>query len=88
MPTYVFKNTDTDEIVEKVMRISEYDQFIKDNPNFQRHYEATDVVPLVDPALVGAQKPPSDFQKYIVDSIQKRNPGASPSKKYTTPREW
>ena len=33
-------------------------------------------------------KPPSDFQKYIVDSIQQRNPHASKSRKYDIPREF
>jgi hypothetical protein len=51
-----------------------------------RHHDS--VAPLVDPGTVGRQKPPSDFQKYIVDGIQKRNHGASPSRKYNTPKEW
>lgn len=88
MPTYVFKNTQTDEIFESVMRISEYDDYMKENPHIIRHYNAEDVTPLVDPSTVGLQKPPSDFQKYIVDGIQKRNPGASKSRKYSTPTEW
>ena len=32
MPTYVFRNTDTDEIVEHEMKMSELDQFKEDNP--------------------------------------------------------
>ena len=35
MPTYDFKNTDTDEVTEMVMSISEMEQFKKDNPNMQ-----------------------------------------------------
>ena len=31
MPTYIFKNTKTDEVFEKQMRISELDQFKKEN---------------------------------------------------------
>jgi len=34
MPTYIFKNTKTDEIFEKQMRISELDEFKKENPDF------------------------------------------------------
>lgn len=86
MPTYVLKNTDTDEIFEKVMKIAEYETFMKENPNIIRYHDS--VAPIVDPGTVGRQKPPSDFQKYVVDSIQKRNPGASPSRKYNTPKEW
>ena len=33
MPTYIFKNTKTDEVFEKQMRISELDQFKKENPD-------------------------------------------------------
>ena len=33
MPTYIFKNTKTDEIFEKLMRISELDKYKKDNPD-------------------------------------------------------
>jgi hypothetical protein len=82
MPTYVLKNTDTDEIFEKVMKISEYEIYMKENTNIIRHHDS--VAPIIDPG----QQPPSDFQKYIVDSIQRRNPGASPSRKYKTPKEW
>ena len=32
MPTYIFKNTETEEIFEQQMRISELDQFKKNNP--------------------------------------------------------
>ena len=33
MPTYIFKNKRTDEIFEKQMRISELDEYKKDNPD-------------------------------------------------------
>ncbi len=86
MPTYQFKNTLTDEIFEEVMRISEYDEYMKNNPHVIRHHDSSSVPPLLDPGSVGLQKPPSDF--HIVDGIQKRNPGASKSRKYNTPTEW
>ena len=35
MPTYVFRNKETDEIVEYEMKMSELDQFKEDNPNLQ-----------------------------------------------------
>lgn len=82
MPTYTLKNTDTGEIFEKVMKISEYDEFLKSNPNVIRYFDSAPSVGEKEP------KPPSDFQKYVVDSIQRRNPGASPSKKYSIPKEW
>ena len=33
MPTYIFKNTKTHEIFEKLMRISELDKYKKENPD-------------------------------------------------------
>lgn len=35
MPTYTFQNTDTGEVFDKVLRISEKDNFLKDNPNLK-----------------------------------------------------
>ena len=37
MPTYTFRNIDTGEIAEHVMRMSEYDAFKENNPQLQRH---------------------------------------------------
>ena len=34
MPTYIFKNTKTEEVFEVQMRISELDAYKKKNPNF------------------------------------------------------
>ena len=38
MPLYDFKNIETDELEEHMVKISEYDQFLLDNPNLQRVY--------------------------------------------------
>ena len=35
MPTYTFKNKDTGEIFDKVMRIAEKEPYLKDNPNLE-----------------------------------------------------
>ena len=37
MPTYVFQNTETGEIFEKVMKMSELDQYKLDNPTHERY---------------------------------------------------
>ncbi len=55
---------------------------MKENTNIIRHHDS------VAPIIHLGQQPPSDFQKYVVDNIQRRNPGASPSKKYKTLKEW
>lgn len=34
MPTYIFKNTKTEELVEQQMKISEMEMFLEDNPDW------------------------------------------------------
>jgi hypothetical protein len=38
MATYTFRNKETDEIVEHSIKMVDYDQFAKDNPNLERYY--------------------------------------------------
>jgi DNA polymerase III gamma/tau subunit len=38
MPLYDFKNIETDELEEHMVKISEYDQFLLDNTHLQRVY--------------------------------------------------
>lgn len=40
MPTYDFLNTKTEEVEEHVMKMAEYDDFVKDNPHLQRQFTA------------------------------------------------
>ena len=82
MPTYDFKNEETGETFEKIMSISAKEEYLKENPHIK---QILGVNPFVYDMNL---KPPSDFQKYIVDSIQQRNPHASKSRKYDIPREF
>mgnify|MGYP001171828943 CR=1 FL=1 len=38
MPSYDFENKETGEVEEHILKISEYDQFLKDNPQLKRVY--------------------------------------------------
>ena len=38
MPSYDFENKETGEVEEHLLKISEYDQFLKDNPHLKRVY--------------------------------------------------
>ena len=40
MPIYSLKNKDTGEIFEKMMKISDYEQYLKDNPNIERYFNS------------------------------------------------
>ena len=35
MPTYTFEDKDTGEVFDKLMKISEKEQYLKDNPNLK-----------------------------------------------------
>lgn len=72
MPIYEFKNLETDEIFEKMMSISEYEQFVIDNPKYQRHFSTMHVA---DSISLGIRKPPKDFQEGVIGRIKKNNPG-------------
>lgn len=39
MGTYIFKNDETDEFIEVEMKMSEYDQWKKDNPGWSRYFD-------------------------------------------------
>lgn len=72
MPTYEFRNTETNETFEKRMKISEREQYLKDNPN---------IVPVVtapafsydNSALSGMQ--PSDGFKDVLKNIKDKAVG-------------
>ena len=86
MPTYTFKHKETGEVQEVVLRMSELDSYKANNPQYERVFlEASNVG---DPYVLGYQKPPSDFQKYIVGGIQSRNPRAPKSKRWEGPKEY
>tara|TARA_B100000902_G_C27287993_1_gene905470 strand:- start:699 stop:1031 length:333 start_codon:yes stop_codon:yes gene_type:complete len=38
MPTYDFLNTETNEVEEHLMSISQKEQYLKDNPHMKQHY--------------------------------------------------
>ena len=72
MPTYTFKDTNTGEIFDKVMKIAEREEYLKSNP----HLESVISAPmLVDPIRLGGIRPPSGF-KEVLKNIHDRSPGS------------
>lgn len=63
MPTYDFRHKETGEIIEKVMKISERDDFLRDNP----HYESVILgAPSIgDPIRLGVRKPDQGFREVL-----------------------
>ena len=44
MPTYSLRNKETGEVFEHVMKIAEYDTYMKDNPNIERYHDGINIV--------------------------------------------
>ena len=72
MPTYSFKNLDTGEIEEHVMRMSELDTFKETNPRLER--ALVDTPSFGDPARMGRVKPDNGFRE-VLQKISERTPG-------------
>jgi hypothetical protein len=69
MPTYVFKNKETDEIIEKFMSMSQREEFLKENPNMESVIGA--------PALVrDTPKLPGGFRD-VLQKIHGSMPGST-----------
>lgn len=60
MPTYTFQNTDTGEVFDKILKISEKDNFLKDNPNLKSLVTGINIV-----AGVGSIKGDSGWKENL-----------------------
>ena len=63
MPTYEFKDTNTGKTFEKTLKISEYDQFKKDNPHLQQIISSGQNV--IESARLGRMKPDQGFRDLL-----------------------
>jgi hypothetical protein len=64
MPTYLMKNTETDEVFEVQLKMSEYDQYKLDNPTHERHYNGS-APAFGDPVRLGIRKKDSGFKEVL-----------------------
>lgn len=81
MPTYIFKNTKTNEIFEQQMRISELDLFKKDNPDLVQMPTAPSF------RLKGTGWYETDFKTGNKKNIAKSDNESTSSKKSTEKKE-
>jgi hypothetical protein len=72
LPTYTFKNTETGEVFDRVMKISEREEYLKENPNIETVISAP---ALMSPLSLSGIKPPSGF-KEVLQNIHNRSPGS------------
>lgn len=78
MPTYNFENTETGEITQMIMKISERDTYLEENPNLKP-------IMLSAPGTVKATgdrtKPPGGF-KEVLSKISEANPTSALASDY------
>lgn len=60
MPTYTFQDTDTGEVFDKILKISEKDDFLKSNPNLKSLVTGINIV-----AGVGGMKTDSGWKENL-----------------------
>lgn len=74
MPTYSFRNVDTQEVFDKFMKMSEKDQYLTDNPQLESIISA--------PAMIdqtSTMKPDNGFRDLLRDMRKKHNKVWTPS---------
>jgi hypothetical protein len=74
LPEYLFKNKETGEEQLLFMRISEYDEYVANNPHLEQLVYGAPMI--IDPMRVGQQKPSSEFREKL-KSIKNAHHGSS-----------
>jgi hypothetical protein len=91
MPYYKFRNKETDEITEILLKISELDSYKEINPNLESYIDA---VPMLGDGMrmsvPGIGQPVAAFEKGVIERIKQSVPGNTLGKNHKTklPREW
>ena len=83
---YTFRNKETEEIIDITMKLSEYDDYVTNNPHMERYHGEPPSIG--DPVRLGVIKPPSDFQKHVVGRMMETIPGNKIRTKFGVPKEW
>ena len=63
MPTYNFRNKESGEIIERIFKMSEKDDFLKENPQFE--FVMLSPPALGDPIRLGVRKPDNGFREVL-----------------------
>jgi len=73
MPTYVFRNKETDEQFEKILKISELDSFRAENPQLETVIQA---VAFGDPTKLSSTRQFDTGFKEVLQRIHEKTPGS------------
>jgi len=90
---YTFRNTETDEITDVTMRLSEYDEYVKSNPHLERYFLVENFPGYGDAmrmSVPGVGQPDGRFEREIIGRIKEKVPGNTVKDFHKTkaPREW
>jgi hypothetical protein len=77
MPTYVFRNKETGEQFEKILKMSELDQFRAENPQLETVIQA---VAFGDPTKLSSSRKFDSGFKEVLQKIHERSPGSELNK--------
>jgi hypothetical protein len=77
MPTYVFRNKETGEQFEQIMKISELDPFRAENPQLETVIQA---VAFGDPTKLSSSRKFDSGFKEVLQKIHERSPGSELNK--------
>ena len=87
MPIYPLRNTETGEVFEKIMKIAEYEEYLKENPHIVRYFDSAPS--FGDPVRLGVKKPPADFMKNVIGRMKESIPGNTlHDRKFQIPKEF
>lgn len=73
MPTYVFRNKETGEQFEKILKIAELDSFREENPHLETVIQA---VAFGDPTKLSSTRKFDTGFKEVLQKIHERTPGS------------
>ena len=73
MPTYVFRNKETNEQFEKILKISELDSFREENPQLETVIQA---VAFGDPTKLSSTRKFDSGFKEVLQKIHEKTPGS------------
>jgi len=89
---YDFYNKQTEQIEEHTMRLSEYDDFVTNNPHLERYHCPSNLPGFGDGMRMdtpGIGKADSTFEKYVIQRMKDTIPGNTMSgHKTKMQREW
>lgn len=81
MPTYEFRNKDTDEVFTGFLKIAEKEIFLQNNPHIEQIFETAPA--LGDSVRMGMKKIDNGF-KEVLSKVAERNPASPLADQYRT----